>query len=364
MNPDTPVTAIDDFVVLAGRAPDPVNAARSKSLARDTAETLAKAGTFEPQGRLSGSFICAHPPDYRGRPTLHFSVAEWRTVFQELKEIGIDTVIWQASVWQELRECYYPSKQFAGYKQWDAIAPMLEAVRAEAITLYLGTFGFFNGERALGIRDTDIGKAVETAETELACFTELQGRYGGGFHGYYLSHEVAFWPNRPALVYEHGGAYFERVTAGIREMAPELRILASPETYYSKGCEQESIDSMMACFGRAQVDIFAPMDCIGQGQGLGTLETELGVWKAVCRAKGSEFWTNCESFLIANPEGDVLQIEAADPQRFFYQMTVADKMGASKLVTWEAMHFMNPAGEPKARALRQAYLDFYRNQRA
>jgi hypothetical protein len=39
-------------------------------------------------------------------------------------------------------------------------------------------------------------------------------------------------------------------------------------------------------------------------------------------------------------------------------MTVADRVGAKKLVTWEAMHFLDPNGSPKARALRQAYLEY------
>mgnify|MGYP003606342508 CR=1 FL=1 len=355
-----PVTAIDDFVVVAGQQPGPSCLDKFKACERRNAEILAKAGDFQPHGLLGGSFICAHPPDYRGRPSLHFSVADWRALFREFKEIGIDTVIWQASVWTDLKECYYPSRIFSGFKQWNVVEPMMEAVRAEMMTLYLGTMGFMNGDVSLGIRDADLSKANETADTELACFTELRHLYGNEFHGYYLSHEVAFWPGRPPAVFKHGGAYFERVTAGIKEVAPELNILASPETYYSKGCEQESMDGMMECFGQAHIDVFAPMDCIGQAQDIGTLETELGVWKEICRAKGSEFWANCESFMITDPQGDVIQIEAADPKRFLYQMTVADRIGAKKLVTWEAMHFMNPAGDPKARSLRAAYQQ-YRN---
>ncbi|MBA4387320.1 MAG: hypothetical protein C0404_05020 [Verrucomicrobia bacterium] len=316
---------------------------------------LAKAGNFQAQGLLSGSFIYAHPPDYRGRPSLCFTVSDWRKVFREFKEIGIETVIWQASAWKELRECYYPSKALTGYKQWNAIEPMIEAVRAETMSLYLGTFGVLKGEISLGVVDRDIRKAVESADSELTCFKELMDLYRGGFHGYYLSSETYYSSGRSPRAYKHYGAFFERVTTGVKEMAPGLRILASPATMRSIGREQEATDRMMECFGRAHVDCFAPMDCIGQLQDLGTLATELGVWKEVCRAKGAELWSNCESFLITDTQGKVMQIEAADPQRFLYQMTVADRVGAKRLITWEAMYFMNPAGEPKARLLRQAY---------
>jgi len=353
-----PVSEIDDFVVVAGRPPDPSHAGKSEALARRTAETLAKAGNYQPRGRLSGSFIYAHPPDYRGRPTLHFGAADWRTVFREFKEIGINTAIWQASAWKELRECYYPSKAFPGYRKWNAIEPMIEAARDESMELYLGTFGVLNGEASLGLAEGDTRKAVEAAENELACFKELAERYGGGFQGYYLSSEVTFWPRRQTPVYRHYGEFFRRVTAGVKNALPGLRILASPAVCHSAGCEQEAAERMMDSFGGAHVDVFAPMDCIGQGHDLETLESSLGVWSEVCRAKGSELWSNCESFLISDPHGRVMTIEAADPARFLYQMTAADRAGAKKLITWEAMHFMNPAGDPKARLLRQAYRDY------
>jgi len=355
MNNGIPVSEIDDFVVVAGRPPNPSHPEKMKALERSTAEVLEKAGDFQPRGLLSGSFICAHPPDYRGRPSLHFSVADWRAVFREFKEIGINTAIWQASAWKELRECYYPSRAFPGYRKWNAVEPMIKAAGAENMELYLGSFGVLNGETSLGITDDDSGRAIEAARNELACFKELAELYGGGFQGYYLSSEAIFWPQRAPIVYRHYGEFFRRVTDGVKQAAPKLKILASPAVCYSTGCEQEAFDRMMESFGSAHVDFFAPMDCIGQAHDLGTLENSLGVWSEVCRAKGSELWSNCESFLITDPAGSVMQIEAADPRRFLYQMTVADRIGAKKLVTWEAMHFMNPAGEPKARLLRQAY---------
>ena len=305
---------------------------------------------------LSGSFIYAHPPDYRGRPTLHFSVAEWRALFRELKELGLDTVIWQASAWLELEECYYPSKAMAGFKQWNVVGPMIEAVNAEGMTLYLGTFGVLNRAVSLGVLDGDIGKAVEVAERELKCYQELLNLYGGGFHGYYLSTEVGYSPRGNPRHYAHYGIFFERITQCVKELSPEIKILASPAVAESAGHEAEAMDRLLECFGRAHVDIFAPMDCIGQVSDLGMLEANLGVWKGVCKATGAEFWVNCESFLISDLQGCVVQIEAADPKRFLYQLTVADRLGAKKLVTWEAMHFMDPHGAPKSQALRQAYL--------
>ena len=58
---------------------------------------------------------------------------EWRSLFRELKEMGIDTVIYQAAAWVEMRECYYPSKAFAGYRTWDSLTHLVEANAQEGI---------------------------------------------------------------------------------------------------------------------------------------------------------------------------------------------------------------------------------------
>ncbi len=357
MNHDIRISKIDDFSVVGGDVSDPAVATRHAQWTQRTAEVLAAAGDFEPRGLLSASFIYAHPPDYRGRASLNFGVTEWREVFREFKALGISTAIWQSSGFLELGECYFPSQTLHGFRQWNAMEPMIRAAHDEGMSLYLGALCVLRGQSAFGADDGDIGKAAKNADMELACYRELVERYRGGFHGYYLSTETFYAPHRMPSVYKYHGAFFERVTAGVKALTPELKILASPAACGCAGHEQEAIDRLMECFGPAHVDMFAPMDCVGQVQDLGMMEANLGVWREVCRAKGAAFWSNCESFLITDYQGEVMKIEAADPRRFLYQLTVAERMGATALITWEAMHFMNPRGDPKSQALRRAYLE-------
>ena len=68
-------------------------------------DTLASFEKSPSGGKLTGSFIYSHPPDYIGRPTMTWDTVEWRSLFGELKEMGIDTVIYQAAAWAEVREC-------------------------------------------------------------------------------------------------------------------------------------------------------------------------------------------------------------------------------------------------------------------
>ena len=72
---------------------------------------------------ITGTFVYAHPPDYAGNPTLNWEKREWGEAFQRLKKRGMDTVVFQASVWNELEEVYYRSAAFRSASPWTALVP-------------------------------------------------------------------------------------------------------------------------------------------------------------------------------------------------------------------------------------------------
>ena len=82
---------------------------------------------------ITGTFVYAHPPDYEGTPTLDWGKREWGEVFQHLKKRGMDTVVFQASVWNELEEVYYRSAAFHSFRSWNVVEPMLSAARENGI---------------------------------------------------------------------------------------------------------------------------------------------------------------------------------------------------------------------------------------
>jgi len=101
---------------------------------------------------------------------------------------------------------------------------------------------------------------------------------------------------------------------------------------------------------------FAPQDSIGTGNNLAYLETGLGIWKQVCLNLGAEFWVNCESFSVTDYGAPIITIEPAEFRRFAVQLAISTRLGAGKLVTWEAMHFFDPQGDEGAQRLRREYL--------
>lgn len=355
-NPELTVP-VDDFLVM--RRPPLTEAMTAQTAARDALTAKVVDAVEEPpspKAMLSGSFVYAHPPDYRGRPTLRYTVDDWRVQFREFKELGIHIAILQAAAWVDFEECYYPSELFGSYKTWNVVEPMLAAAAAEHMTVYLGAAGLLYTDIELGITAGDRTRPAACARRELACYRELLDRYKGQFHGYYLVPETGYSPDPDGRLVAGWHPFFERVTNGVKELTPELPILTSPWTSISPGQEGQAIDFLTRLHKLCPITAFAPQDSIGTFSNLGFLERGIRVWREVCANTGAELWMNCESFSITNFGGPVCTIVAADFERFAVQLATAKRLGAKQLVTWEAGHFLDPHGDARARKLRAAYL--------
>lgn len=306
--------------------------------------------TLPAGGRITGSFIYAHPPDYVGRPTLEYGLAEWRRLLGELKELGLDTVIYQAAVWAEVRECYYPSKLFADYKTWNALEPLMEAVAAEGMTLYLGGLG-----NMLAFDEKATAATLEAdAQNQLACFRELMA-YRGGFHGFYMSPETGYpgqrQPQREKLLNQ----YFTRVCRGVKDLTPDLPILMSPGTYYLANHDREIHDFLYNLLQGCPVDYVAPQDSIGTfGNRLPHLRRSFEIWRDVCNGLGITLWVNVESFERVRI-GTAQDFVAADIQRLRVQLAAASQFG-SKIISWEAPYFYASLAGERGLQLRADYL--------
>lgn len=310
-------------------------------------------------GRLTGSFIYSHPPDYIGRPTMDWGVAEWRGLFQEMKEMGIDTVIYQAAVWLEVKESNYPSKLFSDFKTWDSIEPLCQAVTQEQMTLYLGGLG--------NLMCFDVNATSETyqrdRDAQLACFRELKALYGGGFQGFYMSPETGYpggrQPEREALLNQ----YFKQVCEGVKAEMPGLPILMSPGTFYIPGHDQDIEDFLLGIFKDCAVDYMAPQDSIGTfGNRLPHLKVSFEIWSRVCQTLGFTLWVNAESFERVKI-GTAQDFISADFTRLAVQLSHANQV-AEKIISWEIPYFFSQLAGERGVQLRSAYLEsLAKNQR-
>jgi hypothetical protein len=302
-------------------------------------------------GKITGSFIYSHPPDYIGRPTMHFSKQDWQSLLQEMKQMGIDTVIYQAAVWSEIRESSYPSRMFKSYKTWDSLGPLCDAVVAEGFTLYLGGLGNMIGFDPNVSEET----LAHDCEEQLACFSELLA-YRGGFQGFYFSPETGFPGQRQPERESRLNHYFKAVCAGVKALCPGLPILASPGTYYFPGSEQDIYEFLLSLFTEVPMDYMAPQDSIGVfGNQLRYLRPSFEIWEKVCQATGMHLWVNVESFERAdvNTTSDFVP---ADFERLAYQLYNASQV-AEKIISWEVPYFYSALAGERGIKLRQAYMD-------
>lgn len=320
-----------------------------RAAVRANAEFLKMLEPVPPAMPITGAFIYAHAPNYVGNPTLTWGVPEWRDLFRQFRELGLDTAIFQAAIWKELEECYYPSQAFAAYKTWNVIEPMLEAAGEEKIRIFLGGYG-----STTGLSEQENARTTMAREEKacIDCLTEMM-KYRDSFDGFYFSSETAFMgtynPGKIGRLNKVYRTFFEHIKA----TDDSLSIMMSPGTKYFPGKEQEMTDSWLETLDGVPLDILAPQDSIGTcGSQLQYAEAMYRVWDAVRKERRITFWSNIEIF----QREDLTQLNNSitpDPERVIAQINLADSV-AEKLICWEAPYYLCDPENSRATALAQA----------
>lgn len=295
---------------------------------------LETASPLYPKMPITGSFVYAHPPNYRGLPALGWGVAQWRSFLRKIRAFGMDTVIFQAALWNELQECYYPSRVFASYKTWNVIEPFLEAAREEQITVFIGGYGSTTGWND----HLDPEKAAREERACIDCLTELL-RYREAFEGFYFSPETAYTGSLNRTKIARLNRIYRVLFNHIKAADDAIRILISPATKYFQGKEREMEEHWLAVLDGVPLDILAPQDSIGTcGSRLCQAERMYQVWKELCLKQNINLWANIELFerkdlsllnnsVTARPERVIAQINLASPY-------------VEKLICWEAPYYL------------------------
>ena len=335
---------IDDYTLFlppAGFCDTPE--AQQKRAAREmhNIEAVKSAGTQKIKMPITGSFIYAHPPNYKGAEAFRWDKKEWLRQLKRLKEYGIDTVIFQASLWSELKECYYPSKVFSHYKTWNVVEPMLDGANELGLTVFLGGYGSVTcwKERLSG------SLVQEEIDRQTACFKELL-RYRDLFHGFYFSPESAYTGTRDCELEDFLAQLYHGFFSEIRNADDRLQILMSPATFYYPETMKDMYDSWCRVFRLSAPDILAPQDSIGCG--CITLDHQpeaLAIWHQIAESCGIDHWSNVECFECCPPYIDETSRRAAEPERILLQMNNAAEF-VKKLITWELLYYGDPALHP------------------
>ena len=343
------IIPVDDFVIF--KASDDivegVNAAYARANAIDRAYIESRPVPV-PSAPISGTFICAQPPNYRGLPMVHASADDWEKKFELFKTFGVDTVIFQAAVWNELETVYYPSRRFADFRCFDQIGNVLAAAERTGIDVYLGGYGSAAG----WCMGKDPGFVEREKQNHFAVQDELFELYGGRFKGIYFAPETAYRGERDLYAEKMLNSIYRDFCGRLKKLHPGCEILMSPATKYFEGKLKEMADSWNTILDGVQLDIMAPQDSIGCcGNTLDHQEVTFGVWRDICDGKNIRFWSNVELF----EDVDCSLVDSlipADPRRVAHQMCNALKV-AEKLISWEMLYLTDDSSGPRARALRE-----------
>ncbi len=293
--------------------------------------------SFELPMRISGSFICAHAPDYVGVPTLDWNENRWLELFADMRLSGIDTVVWQASVWNELKEVYYDSKYFASYRRWRAVEPMLAAARTRNMRVFLGGYGSVVGWS----QDLDDHAVRHEIDSQLACMRELLA-YRDLFDGIYFSPETAFRGTRDRAREQRLNHLYRHYFSAVKKLAPEKELLMSPASKFYPGMEHDFEECWLTLLEQVPLDILAPQDSVGcSGCALSEQPQMWRCWHHAAGALGIRLWANIELF-ERREFGGATPFNAAAPERVAAQIRHVAPW-VSKCLCWEYPYFAGNA---------------------
>ena len=311
--------------------------------AEEAAELLP--GIPELKMPITVSFIYAHPADYYGKPMLNADVGEWKNNFRRFKSMNIDTVIFQAALWRELKECYYCSSNFPDLKCFKVVENMLQAAEEENMRVYMGGYGSVVGWGP--------GMTIEDLKREAGehrkCFDELSRI--GKFDGMYFPAETCFRDKRlPEREFRMN--YLYRSFSGmVKEKYPEMKVIVSPATGHETENNGLFCEFWNAILEKSGVDVLMPQDSIGTGLSrISQMSGQWKAWKSVADDRKLKLWSHTEIFERRGyrPEDNLYPAAA---ERVAVQLALTEPY-VERHCCWEALSFAtDERGEP-GRALR------------
>ncbi len=341
---DPVIFPVDEIDGIPWFAP-PVGFDEAKSLRRVIEVCNANAeylGTLDlkPECHLDASFIYAHPADYKGMPMLNASSREWKGVFSRFKEMGIGTVIFQASLWRELNECYYKSERYSFLKCYSVLERMFEAAEAENMEVFLGGYGSVAGWKNNMSRDALMQELAE----HRACFGEI--RKLGKISGMYFPSETSFTDRRLPEREARMKILYNGFAEMVKEYDSSLKVIVSPATQHDPADNAMFMDFWNAILQDTKVDILMPQDSVGTN---GCLVKDIPAiwpaWKTVADANGVELWGHVEIFERRGYTKRV-GLYPASPERVSAQMALSRPF-VKKRCCWEAQYLASEAAGPE-----------------
>ena len=296
---------------------------------------------------ITGTFIDEVTYDI---PALNWSNEQWAKDLDNMKEVGIDTLIIMRGVFYD--KCLYPSKIFHTYKEdnEDFMGMILQEAQKRNMNVYLGmyitdlcwNYGDWKGEIAQNKKYID----------------EILPRYKdfSSFKGWYIPHETG--SNIYNIKETMGG-----LAALCKDKTPDKKVLISPffrgvNLYPEPLTPENTADVWNNIWERCgkDIDICAFQDGTTKIQDYAEYLKHI---KQATDAHGIHLWANVETF-----ERDVRSMFFPIPFDVMRRKIKIAQEYVEKCITFEFSHFLSPQSIfPSAHNLNALYRKYYEEKK-
>ncbi len=335
-----------------------------------------KNGILPPKDKIkniTGTFIYQIPVDYIGVPSLEWKTREWVSEFQRLKNLGFDTVINHAAIckitprdWYVLYDIPKESLQaFNDVRKRRNTAPIIkpclnhvvEAAEKTGMNLHLGLFAVIDEWYTNNTPEF----LNSTSKQEIITAQDLINLYGDYecLKGWYIPQEIS-WIYHGRLKRFAISNFLRPICKFLKAETPNKLIGISPMTHSFRLLEGKIYNFWIDALRNTGIDVLYPQDVVGA-----LLETPARIrktwalWKKIADFLGMELWANCDTWERNTfKPSSVNLLYSAPYRRLLWQLESVSPF-SDKIVTWEAMYFINPDGAIGGKKLHDYYRDYF-----
>ncbi len=297
---------------------------------------------------ITGTFIDEITYDI---PASNWSNKQWKADFDNMKKLGMDTLIITRGVFYD--KCVYPSRHFQTLKEpnEDFAGFIFEEAAKRGMKVYMGL--------AISNLTWNDGDAAGELELNKRFVPEVLERYGDmpSFAGWYVPHETCddVYNIKDVM----GG-----LAAYCKDKTPDKKVIISP--FFRGSPIDEKNPRSAEATGDVWNDIWEKMgkdiDVCAFQDGTASLEEYpqyLAVMQKVCKAHEISLWSNVETF-----ERDVRHMFLAIPFDVLRRKIELAKPYVEKQITFEFSHFLSPQSIfQSAKNLNALYREYYGKKR-
>lgn len=294
------------------------------------------------KGPITGTFIDDVTYDI---PSSNWTLQQWRDDLDNMKEIGIDTVIFIRGGFEN--KSIFPSKMLGTSYADDFAGFIFEETEKRDMDVYFGMY--------ISNIDWNKGDAVTEIKKNKLFVDEVWTRYKdfSSFKGWYLPQETS----RDTL---NIGDVMKGLSAICKDKTPDKNVLISPffhtavtgaDVPFTPERHAEEWDRIFEYAGK-DIDICAFQD--GSAP-IEEMEVFFDVTAKLCKKHNISHWVNTETF-----ERDVRCMYYPIPFQLLKRKLLAHEKYAEKVITFEFSHFLSPQSiYPSARNLNNLYKEHY-----